>query len=132
MKRLIFIIVFVLITMVLFAQQRIEIMEVDPAVRGVWHAQLISYDGGSSTKNGEGIAIFRVFGTYAISLDGKRLNFDHIYYTETSDKSPCNVVFLEGGTTVWFITKQMPPYILVQVWDIASNRETMRVFVTQQ
>ena len=76
MKQSAFSVILLLAAVTLFAQQ--EIMQIDPAVQGIWCVWKVSYDLGQTTENGYGESVFRVFGTYAIAANGERIDFSHI------------------------------------------------------
>lgn len=131
MKRVMVSVLLIMIALSVQAQEFREILEVDSAVQGVWHVWAISYDGGATLTYKSGEAILRMYGTYLLNSDGSRVTFESIQFFKDTDGVIYNIVKLEGYDTMWSISKENPPYILVQVWDTNTSKETMRLLVKQ-
>lgn len=132
LKKIVVLLAFIgLVVPVLSAQTSREMVELDPAVQGVWYVYATSYDKGVTMEYMNGEALCRVTGSYVVMANGKRTDFVSIRYYQDEDGVIYNIIDLGAGNPNWVVSKNSPPWILVQVFDTTTGTETLRIMVRQ-
>jgi hypothetical protein len=136
MKKFLTILLFLFISFSLFSLDGVkkyyEIMSIDKAVQGIWDVYGTSQDYGITVHEENGFALCKVTGSKIITNDGETLKIEHVYYLELNNGTIANLVYFAGKDFYWAISKEDPPWILVQVFNVITNKEGMRFLVRQE
>lgn len=128
-------ILFILIFLMMACQSEEPILTerigLDPAVRGVWMIMAISGPGGENVEvQNPPVEFARAFANRILLSNGKSVNINDVYITETRDIVG-NVANLENGVTLIIINTNVKGDFLVILLD-EDNEEQSRMTIRVQ
>jgi len=127
MKKLLFSIMFLVVSVFAYAEPVVEIIGIPPAIQGVWQSIGFSKDGGNTITDGNLQPFCRVSINRILNTDGSVWTVKRIVSGKNDDGSKFIGVSFNEISTVWCITSTKPEIILVQVFDEDLTAEVMRV-----
>jgi hypothetical protein len=108
-----------------------ELPQVDPKFQGVWQWVSLSDDKGKTFTEMYNVVFGRMFGTRFVLFNGRSLRIKKVGVFIDKKESEATWIFFENHTDYWAIIKK-PPYILVQIINYESSKETGRYVIKLQ